>query len=174
MKRKQHRLFCCFTGFKVLPVSGQLGFIFRSLLYQLCKWKVYYNHWCKPLGQTAKVQTCCYILTSQRCLITTELWFFWFSSTPLHSPSVGSVRGKHWIYLYCCTCKKSSELETTTIFPLAWVTLFQKRARNKGTFVCVKCGRLQSRFPCRHLQLRWAEIIHKSHFPLSQAISRAS
>lgn len=102
------------------------------------------------------MQICCYILTSQRFLITTELWFFWFSSTPLHSPPVGSVRGKKWIYLYCCTCKKSSELENTTVFPLAWVTLFQKRARDKGTFVCVKCGRLQSCFPDRHLH--WDEL----------------
>lgn len=83
---------------------------------------------------------------------------------------MGPDRGKNWIYLYSCTCKKSSGLETTTVFPLAWATSFQKRAKDKGTFVHINCGRLQSCFPCVRLELRWADYPQISFYLVSEDI----
>lgn len=56
------------------------------------------------------------------------------------------------------------------MFLLAWATRFQEGAEGSESSVYVRWGRLQSRFHYGHMELIWAEIIHKSHFPLSQMI----
>lgn len=49
----------------------------------------------------------------------------------------------------------------------------QDSRKEQKTRGLLRGGRLQSCFPYGHMELIWAEIIHRSHFPLSQMISRA-